>query len=116
MAAAVVVLCTAPAASDVAGRLGAHELARTLVGDGLCACVNVVPGVRSYFRWQGRVDTADELLLVAKTTPACAAALRARIAALHPYEVPEVLELPVGGGLPAYLDWLAGASGTPPSP
>lgn len=110
-AAAVVVLCTAPAASDRAGRLGAHELARALVDERLCACVNVLPGVRSYFRWQGRVDAADELLLVAKTTAAAAAAVRARIAALHAYEVPEVLELAVDGGLPAYLQWLGDAVG-----
>ena len=111
MAAAVVVLCTAPASSDRAGRLGAHELARALVDERLCACVNVLPGVRSYFRWEGRVDAAFELLLIAKTTAAAAAALRARIVALHPYEVPEVLELAVGDGLPAYLRWLADAVG-----
>lgn len=111
MGAAVVVLCTAPAASDRAGRLGAHELARAVVDAQLCACVNVLPGVRSYFRWQGRVDVADELLLVAKTTAAAAPALRARLAALHPYDVPEVLELDVAAGLPAYLQWLAGSVG-----
>lgn len=109
MAAAVVVLCTAPASSDRAGRLGAHDLARALVDERLCACVNVLAGVRSYFRWEGRVDAADELLLVAKTTAAAAPALRARIAALHPYEVPEALELAVGDGLPAYLRWLGDA-------
>jgi periplasmic divalent cation tolerance protein len=111
---AVVVLCTAPAASDVAGRLGAHDLARTLVDEGLCACVNVLPGVRSWFRWQGAVDVADELLLLAKTTRARAPALRDRIAALHPYQLPEVLELDVAGGLPGYLAWLEGAVGAPP--
>ena len=115
-AAGVVVLCTAPASSDVAGRLGANDLARTLVDEGLCACVNVVPGVRSWFRWQGAVDVADELLLLAKTTRDAAAALRARIAALHPYQVPEVLELDVAGGLPGYLAWLAGAVATKPAP
>ncbi len=113
---AVVVLCTAPASTDVAGRLGAHELARTLVDEGLCACVNVVPGVRSFFRWQGAVDSADELLLLAKTTTAAAGALRARVAALHPYDVPEVLEVAVAAGLPAYLAWLADAVTAPRAP
>ena len=111
MPAAVVVLCTAPATSGRVDRLGAHDLARALVDERLCACVNVLPGVRSYFRWEGRVDAADELLLVAKTTAAAAAALRARLVALHPYDVPEVLELAVADGLPAYLRWLFEAVG-----
>ena len=106
---AVVVLCTAPAAAGRAGSLGAHDLAQAVVAERLCACVNVLPGVRSYFQWQGRVDAAEELLLVAKTTRARAAALRQRLAALHPYEVPEVLELTVADGLPAYLRWLGAA-------
>jgi periplasmic divalent cation tolerance protein len=103
---AVVVLCTAPAAG-ARGRLGAEDLARTLVEEGLAACVNVLPGVRSWFRWEGRVDRADELLLVVKTTAAGAAGLRERLRELHPYEVPEVLEFRVDGGLPGYLQWLA---------
>ncbi len=101
----VLVLCTAPAAG-ADGRLGAEALARQVVEEGLCACVNVVPGVRSCFRWEGRVETADEVLLVAKTTASLAAALRDRIVALHPYQVPEVLQLAIADGLPAYLQWL----------
>ncbi len=95
----VVVLCTTPEEQ-------ADAIARQLVGEGLCACVNVVPGVRSHYRWQGRVEAAVEALLVAKTTRAVAVRLRERIVALHPYEVPEVLELAVDAGLPAYLAWL----------
>ncbi len=109
----IVVLCTAPAAGKGA-RLGADELARTVVAEGLCACVSVVPGVRSFFRWEGCVDVAEERLLIAKTTAAGAPRLRARLAELHPYEVPEVLELAVAGGLPAYLQWLVAAV-TPPA-
>ncbi|MBL9079860.1 MAG: divalent-cation tolerance protein CutA [Planctomycetes bacterium] len=105
-AAVVLVLCTAPA-NGQRGRPGAEDLARRLVDEGLCACVNVVPGVRSFFRWQGAVDRAEELLLLAKTTAALAPQLRQRITELHPYEVPEVLELPVAAGLPAYLQWVA---------
>jgi periplasmic divalent cation tolerance protein len=108
----VVVLCTAPANGGDGG-LGAADLAQKLVEEQLCACVNVVPGVRSFFRWQDRVESADELLLVAKTTASLAPALRERIVALHPYQVPEVLELPVAAGLPAYLQWLV-ASVHPP--
>lgn len=102
----VVVLCTAPLDGG-AGKPGAHDLARQLVDERLAACVNVVPGVRSYFRWQGAVDAADEVLLVVKTTQAAVGALTARLVSLHPYQVPEVLELPVASGLPAYLAWLA---------
>ena len=103
---AVVVLCTAPAASDRPGRLGADALARQLVHDGLCACVNVLPGVRSHFRWQGAVDSADELLLLIKTTRGAVAALRDRILRLHPYEIPELLDVPITGAEPLYLRWL----------
>lgn len=101
----VVVLCTAPLEGRD-GRLSADALAERLVEEGLCACVNVVPGVRSVFRWQGRVDRADEVLLIGKTTAAAAPRLRERLAALHPYQVPEVLELPVAGGLDGYLRWV----------
>jgi periplasmic divalent cation tolerance protein len=105
---AIVVLCSAPLQGN-GGRLGAHDLARALVDEHLCACVSVVPAVRSFFRWEGRVESAEELLLVAKTTPAAVARLRARIVALHPYQVPEVIELPVAGALPKYLEWLVAA-------
>lgn len=103
--AAVVVLCTAPPA-------GAADLARQLVEERLCACVNVLPSVHSSFRWEGRVESAEESLLIAKTTAAAAPQLRDRIVELHPYDVPEVLELPVGGGLPAYLAWLTDSVGS----
>jgi periplasmic divalent cation tolerance protein len=71
--------------------------------------------VRSFFRWEGNVDVADECLLVVKTTRAAAMALRERIVALHPYQVPEVLELAVAGGLPSYLQWLAQSIALPPA-
>lgn len=102
---AVVVLCTAPAAGGD-GKLGAADLARRLVEERLCACVNVLPAVRSFFRWQDQVDEAAELLLIVKTTAKAARTLRQRIVELHPYQVPEVLELAVADGLPAYLQWL----------
>lgn len=105
---AVVVLCTAPADSH-GGKPSAADLARQLVEERLAACVNVLPGVQSFFRWEGKVDVATESLLVVKTTPASVPALRQRLHALHPYQVPEVLELAVDGGSPAYLRWLADA-------
>jgi periplasmic divalent cation tolerance protein len=95
-----VVLVTAPDAAT------AEVLARALVEERLAACVNVVPGVRSIYRWQGRVEEAAELLLVAKTRADRGAALAARVRELHPYELPEVLELPALGGSEAYLEWV----------
>jgi periplasmic divalent cation tolerance protein len=97
---AVVVLVTAGDA-DEAARIG-----RALVAERLAACVNVVGPVRSIYRWQGAVEEATEHLLVVKARRADAAALDARVRALHSYEVPEVLVLPVEGGSAAYLAWL----------
>lgn len=85
----------------------AARIARVLVDERLAACVNVLPGVHSIYRWERRVDTAAEVLLLAKTTDEREPALRARLAALHPYDVPEVIALRIEAGLPAYLDWIA---------
>ena len=85
----------------------AAELARTLVTERLAACGNVVPGVRSIYRWEGVVADEPEVLLVLKTTRARLEALRERVLALHPYQVPEVLALPVEAGSAAYLAWVA---------
>ena len=105
----IVVLCTCPEGEP------AERVARALVEEGLAACVNRIPGVLSNFRWEGRVEEDRETLLLVKSTAACLDALRARIVALHPYELPEVVAVPVSGGLEAYLDWVrssvAGASG-----
>lgn len=101
-----VVLVTAP--DEATG----VRLARTLVKEGLIACGNVVPGVTSIYRWEGEVHTDAEVLLVLKTTASRVDALLARIPALHPYEVPEILSLPVEAGLPSYLTWVASAVGS----
>lgn len=106
-----VVLCTAPAAGE-AGKPGAAALAAQLVQERLCACANVLPAVQSFFWWEGKVDTAHECLLVLKTAAVRCAELRARIVALHPYTLPEILELQPSGGLEAYLQWV-GASVAP---
>ena len=94
-------LCTAP---DLAT---ARALADALVGERLAACVNMLPGLESVYRWQGQVERGEEVLLLIKTTRTCLPALQARIVALHPYELPEVLAVESAGGLPAYLDWIA---------
>ena len=98
--AAVVALVTAPDAA------AAERLARALVEERLVACAASWPGVTSVYRWQGRVETATEVQLVLKTTSSRIDALVRRVKELHPYEVPEVLVLPVQAGLPAYLHWL----------
>jgi periplasmic divalent cation tolerance protein len=95
-----VVLITAPDAET------ALSLARALVQERLAACANVVPGVRSLYRWQGELRDDAEVLLVVKTTRARCEALAARVRDLHPYELPEVLALPAAGGSEAYLEWV----------
>lgn len=92
----------------------AHAVADPLLAEQLVACVNFVGPVRSRYRWQGRIEEAAEMLLVLKTCRHRLPALRARLRELHPYEVPELLELPVTGGLPGYLQWVAD-SVRPPS-
>lgn len=84
----------------------APALAEALVRQRLAACVNVLPGVRSTYRWQGQVEQAEETLLVAKTTQARYAALETAVRRLHPYELPEIVAVHVTGGLPAYLQWV----------
>ena len=84
----------------------ATALARALVDEGLAACVNIVPGVTSIYRWEGRLQEDDEVLCLIKTRPAVFERARARILELHPYEVPEIIGFAVDDGSAAYLDWL----------
>jgi len=86
----------------------AADITRTLVNEGHAACANLVPHVRSIYRWQGELCDERETLAILKTTRERFAALRDRLVALHPYEVPEVIALPVEAGHPPYLDWVAG--------
>lgn len=100
MSDAVIVLTTWPAARD------ADELARTLVGERLAACVNVLGDMRSTYRWKDAVEAEAERQLIIKTTSRQLRALQQRLSALHPYELPEFLVLPVAGASEAYLEWL----------
>ncbi len=84
-----------------------QRLGRALVDAGLAACVNVLPGLISIYRWQGAVSQASEHLLIAKTTREAYPRLEALLLDLHPYELPEIVAVPVAAGLPAYLDWIA---------
>ena len=85
----------------------AERIARALVEERLAACVNVVPGVVSIYRWKGVVEKENELLLVIKTIGEKVEQLKARLLQLHPYELPEVVVIPIGGGHKAYLEWIA---------
>jgi periplasmic divalent cation tolerance protein len=85
----------------------ASVVARTLVGEKLAACVNIVQGVQSIYRWKGEVQDDREALAVIKTTESQLPALIARLIALHPYELPEAIAVPVVGGHAPYLAWVA---------
>ena len=85
----------------------AEKMARFLVESQLAACVNVLSPCRSIYRWKGSVEEADEVPLLIKTTEERYAALESAIRARHPYELPEIIALPVVNGLPDYLAWLA---------
>lgn len=88
----------------------AGAIGRSLVEDGLAACVNILPGMTSIYRWEGTVEQASEVVLIAKTQAELFDALSARVRALHSYECPCILGLPVLRGAPAYLDWIAGST------
>lgn len=96
----------------------AGALARTLVEARLAACVSLLPPCNSVYRWQGRLEEAREVPILIKTTAARYAELEAAIRAEHPYELPEIVAVPVQRGLPAYLEWVAAetAPSTRPSP
>ncbi|MGA9421357.1 MAG: divalent-cation tolerance protein CutA [Rhodanobacteraceae bacterium] len=93
--------------STVADEAGAKRLARTLVEEGLAACVNRIPRIVSTYHWKGAVCDEPEVLLVIKTTSERFDALKARLVELHDYEVPELVAIEVSAGLPDYLAWVA---------
>ncbi|WP_338865123.1 divalent-cation tolerance protein CutA [Myxococcus stipitatus] len=105
---AILVLVTAPSADKAA------ELARTVVEEQLAACGNILPGLRSIYRWEGKVQDDAEALILFKTRASLFDALRSRIVALHPYQVPEVLRVDVADGHAPYLAWIL--ESTRPSP
>lgn len=97
----VVVLTTLPIDHD------ASTFASLLVEERLAACVTVLGEVQSVYRWEGRVTFERERQLIIKTTAPRVPALTARMTALHPYDVPEIITVSVQGGLPAYLRWVS---------
>jgi periplasmic divalent cation tolerance protein len=106
---AVVVLSTAGSEEE------AERIATALVRERLAACINLVAPLTSIYRWRGAVERATEVLLVIKTRKRSVAALIARLGALHSYEVPEAIVLPIEAGARPYLEWLL-AETAPPAP
>jgi len=96
----LMVYCTCPN-HDVA-----TKMAEDIVDAGLAACINIVPGLTSIYRWQGKRQQGSEELLLIKTTLESYPALQQFIVDSHPYELPELIAVPINTGLPAYLDWL----------
>jgi len=110
---AVLVTCACPD-PETAG-----TLARALVEARLAACVQVLPGMISIYRWDGAIEQASEVLLLAKTWDDRVESLAATLKARHPYALPEIMAVPAAGGLAAYLDWVHAETrpaGTPESP
>jgi periplasmic divalent cation tolerance protein len=98
--------------SNLPDRQRALELARALVDQRLAACVNVLSGCSSTYRWRGAVETADEVPVLIKTRQSLYPQVEQAIRRLHPYELPEVIAVPVVAGLPAYLQWVCAETDT----
>ncbi len=92
--------------TNLPDRDSALGLARELIAARVAACVNVLGGCTSVYRWKGETETADEVPLLIKTRASLYAAVERMIRERHPYELPEIIAVPLGNGLPAYLDWL----------
>src|SRR5262245_59537529 len=99
----LVVLCTCPDEAT------ASRIARALVQEGLAACANAVPGITSIYRWQGEIHEDREVLLLIKSNASAWGALEPRLSELHPYELPEIVAVPIVRGSTAYLGWLEAA-------
>lgn len=87
------------------------RISRALVEKGAVACVNMIPGIRSVFRWEGKVAEEQEVLLIAKTVSSAFDRVGSIVRANHSYEVPEIISLPIQQGLPEYLSWIRETTG-----
>lgn len=91
---------------NVSDEAVALTIGRSVVEQRLAACVNLLPAVRSLYQWQGKIEEATEITMLIKTTQARYAELQDAIKARHPYDVPEIIALPIMAGLPEYLEWV----------
>jgi periplasmic divalent cation tolerance protein len=101
----LIVLCTVP------NREVGSTIAESLVSERLAACVNIVPEISSIYRWQGKTQADTELLLIIKTNANTYQRLERRVQSLHPYELPEIIAVPISRGLPDYLAWIDANAG-----
>jgi periplasmic divalent cation tolerance protein len=101
----LIVFVTCPSAGE------AEIIARAVVEEHLAACVNVLPGVRSCYMWDGKMKWSEEVLMLIKTTEARFLALQSRVRELHSYDIPEIVAVPIEVGFDRYLQWVAKESG-----
>jgi periplasmic divalent cation tolerance protein len=92
--------------TNLPDRDSAAKLAQALIEKRLAACVNVLSPCRSFYRWKGKIEHAEEIPVLVKTTRERYAELETAIRAGHPYELPEIIAVPLTAGLPAYLEWV----------
>ena len=97
--------------STFADAATARNAAARLVEERLAACANIIPGVESIFRWQGKIESGNEVFVIFKTTHGRWQQLEQRLRALHPYEVPEIVMIQIRDGLPEYLNWIVESCG-----
>lgn len=90
----------------------AERLAQALISGQLAACVNILAPCTSIYRWKNQIETASEIPLLIKTTAAAYANVEKLVQEQHPYELPEIVQVPISGGLPAYIQWLIGETKT----
>jgi periplasmic divalent cation tolerance protein len=100
MSEVLIAFCTFPNAEV------AEKVANTVVEQHLAACANILPGIRSVYRWEGKVESADEVLVLFKLAAPRYAEFESKIRSVHPYEVPEIIAVPIKNGLPTYLEWV----------
>jgi len=101
------VLCTVP------NRECAEQIAEALVAEQLAACVNIIPGIASVYRWKGGMEKDEELLLLIKTSQGMYESLEQRIRTLHPYELPEIIAVSIQAGQKDYIKWIENSLTTP---
>lgn len=93
--------------TTTAGSITAKKIANELVEKRMASCVQILPSIHSVFRWKGRIEHQEEHLILIKTARTCYSSVESIIKGLHPYEVPEIIALPIVGGLPEYLAWIS---------